>query len=290
MPFVLANRLDGNVVNGGDGLRAAAQANAFFLHARGEQREKTASDGLVDQNGFHGIAGGGIVGLGVVDDVDGHVEVRGGVDVDVADAFGMAEHGDARIGLDVADQVVTAARNDQIDEIVELAGVRDLGALLDIGDQRLGKRKRAQRGANIVHHDARGAFHLAAGLENDGVRGFDGQRSDLRDGFGARFKNDREQAQRAAHLFQFEAGVEFGAIEHAADGVGQSDDGANAFDHGLKLVRRELQAVDQSFRRFAAAECRFGFGGVLRIGSKDFGCGALERAGDLLERLVALAD
>ena len=245
---------------------------------------------MVDQNGFHGIAGGGIVGLGVVDDVDGHGEVRGGIDVDVADAFGMAEHGDARIGLHVADQVVTAARDHQIDEVVELQEFADLGALLDIGDQRLGERKRTQRGANIVHDDARGAFHLAAGLENDGVRGFDGQRSDLRDGFGARFKNDREQAQRAAYLFQFEPGVEFGAIENAADGVGQSDDGANAFDHGLKLVRRELQAIDKSFRRFAAAERRFGFGGVLSIGGKNFGRGALERAGDLLERLVALAD
>ena len=106
--------------------RAAAQANAAFLHARGEQRQKLLRDGLMDQDGLDGIAGGGIIGLGVVDDVEGHVEVRGGVDVDVADAFGMAEHGDARVGLHVAHQLVGAARDHQIDEIVELAGVRPL--------------------------------------------------------------------------------------------------------------------------------------------------------------------
>ena len=49
-----------------------------------------------------------------------HVEIRRGVDVDVADAFGMAQHGNARGGLHVAHQRVGAARNHQIDEAVEL--------------------------------------------------------------------------------------------------------------------------------------------------------------------------
>ena len=60
--------------------------------------------------------------------VERHVEVRGGVNVDVADAFGMAEHGDARIGLHVAHELVRTARNHQIDQVVELAAVRPTSA------------------------------------------------------------------------------------------------------------------------------------------------------------------
>ena len=48
--------------------------------------------------------------------------------------------------------------------------------------------------------------------------------------------------------------VELGAIEHAADGVGQGGDGAHAGDHGRELVGGELQAIDQRCDEFAAAE------------------------------------
>ena len=52
-------------------------------------------------------------------------------------------------------------------------------------------------------------------------------------------------------------GVEFGAIENAADGIGQSDDGAHAFDHGRSLCgesfRRSTRALDNSPRSRAAS-------------------------------------
>ena len=84
--------------------------------------------------------------------------------------------------------------------------------------------------------------------------------------------------------------VELGAIENAADRVGQSGDGANAFDHGLKLVRRELQAIDKSVRRFAAAERRLRFAVSAALAARISARGALEPLRDLFERLVALVD
>ena len=70
----------------------------------------------MDEQGLHGVAGGGVVALGVGDDLEGLVSVGGLVDVDVADALGVAEHGDhLTLLLDGAHQVGRAAGNDQVD-------------------------------------------------------------------------------------------------------------------------------------------------------------------------------
>ncbi len=150
--------------------------------------------------------------------------------------------------MNVAHQIVPAARNHQIDEIVELQKLADFGALLDIGDQSLRDRLGAQGRANILDDDARRSFHLAAGLEHHGVCGFDGQSGDLRDRVGTGLKNHREQTHRTTYFFEFQAFVEFDALEHAADRIGQCDYGAHSFDHGLKLLGRKLQPIDQSLR------------------------------------------
>ena len=89
----------------GDGLSAQPRRRTPRSVMRAASRgRKRGGDGLVHEHRLDGIAGGGIVRFGVVDDVERHVEIRGSIDVDVADAFGMAQHGDARIGLDVAHQ------------------------------------------------------------------------------------------------------------------------------------------------------------------------------------------
>ena len=160
----------------------------------------------------------------------------------------MAEHRNARIGLNVAHQIVPAARNHQINHIIKLEEFADFGALLNVCDQRFRNRVRAQGGANIFDDYACCSFHLAAGLENYGVCGFDGQCSDLRDRVGARLKNHREETERTTYLFEFEAFVEFDAVEHASNGIGQSNYSAHPFDQRLKLLRGKLQAIDQSFR------------------------------------------
>ena len=66
----------------------------------------------MEQKGLHGVAGGGIVGLGVEDHWDGAGEVDSAIDVDVAHALGVAHDRDARVLLDVADEGVGAARDD----------------------------------------------------------------------------------------------------------------------------------------------------------------------------------
>ena len=66
------------------------------------------------------VAGCRVVQLGVHNDAAGHVHAAVGVHVDVADPVCVAQHGDARVALDVADQGVAAAGDDQVNHIIQL--------------------------------------------------------------------------------------------------------------------------------------------------------------------------
>ena len=68
--------------------------------------------GLMHQNLLHSITGCRVVDLGVYADVAGHVDVAVWVDVDVADAIGMAEHRNFGVLLDVSHQGVAASGDD----------------------------------------------------------------------------------------------------------------------------------------------------------------------------------
>src|SRR5260370_14359229 len=105
-----------------------------------------------------------------------------------------------------------------------------------------------QSRANTFHDGARGSLHLPAWLQNNRVRRFDGQGADLRNRVGTTFENHREEPERATDLFKLEAIIELDAIEHSADRIGQGDHGPNSFDHRFKLLRRELQTIEESFR------------------------------------------
>ena len=78
-----------------------------------------AGDRAVDQERLGGAANAGAAHLGVDRDVNRHVEVGGPVDIDVADAFQVAEHRNTRIALDPGDQALAATRNDDVDGAAE---------------------------------------------------------------------------------------------------------------------------------------------------------------------------
>lgn len=66
---------------------------------------------LVHENLLDGVAGGGVVGLGIHNDPAGLIDVGRLVDVDVADAIRMTHHRDLGVCLDVAHQRVAAPGN-----------------------------------------------------------------------------------------------------------------------------------------------------------------------------------
>ena len=68
--------------------------------------------GLMHQDLLHGIACCWVVNLGVYADVAGHVDVTVWINVDVADAIGMAQHRNLGVLLDVSHQGVAASGDD----------------------------------------------------------------------------------------------------------------------------------------------------------------------------------
>ena len=83
-----------------------------------------ADQRFVNQESLHGVAGGGIVGLGVHHDLDSLVQVTVLVKVGVADTIGVTQHWDG-LGslLDGSDKFIRASRDDQVDIVVQLEEV-----------------------------------------------------------------------------------------------------------------------------------------------------------------------
>lgn len=88
-------------------LRPRVDLDALLLQHVAQFGEEVAlHQVLVDEEGFHGVAGGRVVALGVPDDLQGLVEVGVLVDVHVADALRVAQHWDVlALGLDGAHQI-----------------------------------------------------------------------------------------------------------------------------------------------------------------------------------------
>jgi len=79
--------------------------------AVGEQRgcycgEDCAERGFVHEESFDGVAGGWVAEFRIEQDLDAHVLVCVGVDVDVAEAVCVPEDGDAGVVFNVFDELV----------------------------------------------------------------------------------------------------------------------------------------------------------------------------------------
>ena len=76
--------------------------------------------GLMHQDLLHGITCCRVVSLGVYADLASHVDVAVWVNVDVADAVGVAQHRNLGVLLDVGHQGIAASGDDQVNDIIEL--------------------------------------------------------------------------------------------------------------------------------------------------------------------------
>ena len=71
------------------------------------------------QQGFDGIASGGILAFRIDENLDRHLKVRFLVDVEVANAFGMPQDRNFGIVHDLRDQLSRSSRDNQIDVLIE---------------------------------------------------------------------------------------------------------------------------------------------------------------------------
>ena len=86
-------------------------------------------DRVMDQQRLGRIANARALNFGVEDDLDRHVEVAVGIDVDVAVALIVLQDRHFRLGGHAADQALATARNRQIDEFGEPQQLADGGAV-----------------------------------------------------------------------------------------------------------------------------------------------------------------
>ncbi len=89
---------------------------------------------LMYQDLLHSITCCWIVNLGVYADLAGHVNVAVWVNVDVADAIGVAQHRNLGVLLDVSHQGVAASGDDQVNDIIELQQLVNIGPRCDQTD------------------------------------------------------------------------------------------------------------------------------------------------------------
>ncbi len=153
----------------------------------------------VDQQGFHGVADAGPLGLGVQQDLHGHLLVRGGVKEDVHVAFAGLDHGNLGVGHDGLDQLAAAAGNQ---DVHPAAGThQDVGAFAAVLVNTLhGVGGQAHRLQGVAEHgDERcvGGGGGGSAAQDDGVAALEAEPGDVHGDVGTRLVDGGDDAHRA---------------------------------------------------------------------------------------------
>ena len=245
-----------------------AQLDAGGRKGRQSGRQESGRCGAVHQQGLDRVAGGRVLGLAVERHPQGLGHIHLLVDVEVTDAIGVAENGDAGVVLDEAHQGVGTARNDQIHQPVE---PEQRQALLAAGEQlqRLGGHGTGRQ-TPLQGGENRGtaAAGLAAALENGAVAGADRQRRDLHHRIGPRLEDHTHHPERHAQAFEHQPLIKLAVQLAHAKGIRQRRHLAHPLDRRGQLGRIQLQTRHQGRRQAFGGRGRQvgGVGGDDRLG------------------------
>src|SRR5690606_38025126 len=225
------------------GARTAAQLHTLVTVDGSQRRQHAWRDVSVYQQRLHGIAGRVALGLGVVGDTDGLVQIGGHVDVDMADAIQVLDHRHGGIAADALDQALAAARDDDIDKFGH-ADQRPYGGTISGFDYLhgsgwqfgLGQAQLDAAGNRLVRVD-----RLGAAAQDGGVARLQAKAGGVDGHVGPRLVDDPYHAQRYAHAADLDAGRQIAHVADLADWVRQRRDLAQAFDHVVDTRRGQCQ-------------------------------------------------
>src|SRR4029077_9360977 len=93
------------------GAKAAAHLDSGRLQRGHQRRKKFFGDRLVHQDLLNRIAGSRILNFGVDDNCLGHAQVGGGINIDMANAAAVAEHGNTAVAKNKIHEFGGAARD-----------------------------------------------------------------------------------------------------------------------------------------------------------------------------------
>jgi hypothetical protein len=238
----------------------------------------------VDDEVLDGVAHARPLHLGVEADALGHRLVGARVDVEMANALEVLDHGNAALFHDHALECLTAARDDDVDAVVAPEeGADDVASAVD----ELHRIRRQSRGPDLGADRRRDGrvrrARLGAALQEDGVGGLEAEPGGVGRDVRARFEDREHDADRDAHLRDLEAVRPLPRRHRLADGLRQRRDLLEAARHRRDAVGVERQAVDEG--RGLAARARLL--DVAGVGREDRGFVTAQARGRGTERGVA---
>ena len=261
--------------------RSSTPSACSARSARGQERPGRVD---VHEQRLRRVAHARPLGLGVDDDPLGRLEVRAGIDVDVAVARRGVDHRHRRDALERVLQALAAARDDEVDDPVLGRELRELlaAATGDQGDRALGQ----AGGLGGVGRDAREhgvrVGRRGGAAQHDGVAGLQAQRGGVDRDVRARLVDDGDHAQRHADLAHVQAVRQPEAVDDLADRVRQRRDRAHAGGDPGDARAVEREAVEER-RREAVLAARVH---VADVGLEDLRCAGDEGVGDRVQRGV----
>ncbi|MNN20003.1 hypothetical protein D3C81_1332620 [compost metagenome] len=217
------------------------------------------------------------MGLGVVGDADGLVQIGGNVDIDVADAVQMLDHRDLGVAADALDQALAATRYDHVDVFGHGDQCAHGGT---IGRFHYLHGARGQAGFGQALLDAGGDCLI--GVDRLGATAQDGRVTRLQAQAGRvdghvrpRFVDDPDHAQRHAHLADLDAGRHIAHVADFADRIRQRSDLTQALDHVIDARRSQGQAIQHGWLQTVGPT----IGQILFVGFGQLGAGSVQGIG-----------
>ena len=189
--------------------RGVAADFAAGVEQHEDQRlEQFRRSGPIDEQRLGRSAHAGAAHLGVEHDRLGHRELRLGVDIDMADAFKMREDRHARLRLHAGDQILAAARHDDIECAIEPGEHRAHGGAFPCRHQR----DRGGRQSGIEQtfdqrgmHRARRAETFGTAAQDRGVAGLEAKRAGIDGDVGPAFVDHADDTERDPHALDAHA-------------------------------------------------------------------------------------
>ena len=268
----------------------SAHLHAGFRKLGNEIRDDPRCDGRMDQNRFGGVAGRRILRFRIDRDPERLCRIRRLVDVDVAEAFGVPEHGNRRVQLDVPDEGVRPTRNDEVDESIGGQQRRDVFAA---AEQRkdIGRHTARPECFTEQGEERRIRFRcLAAALQQGTVAAHHCKGRNLDERIRARFEDDADDTYGAGNTCQSQPVVELARKRHDAERILESSDLSHAFDHAVEFAAVQFEPLEHRERDVSRLDERFEDCNVARIGREDALAIRIETVGERLQNCPSSVD
>ena len=216
-------------------LLCASEFYAGVLEFAGQAGKEDRGDLPVDQESLHGVAGSCVLGLGVKDDVCGHVHIDIAVQVDVADAVRVSHDGNLCIVHDVLHELVGAAGNEQVHIFFALQKLVDLIVELSLQQAGFGKACRDSGFVDDGKEDAVCFCGLFTALQDRAVAALEAEGGNLYQSIRPRLENDTDHADGDTDTLEDKPGVQLPFQEGFSDRIGKGDQLVNAFTDIVEL-------------------------------------------------------